>query len=124
MRQVPWDILAAVHEKDPLVDISWDQEIHKWILFWDSQRICALFHEDGSDMMELNTGEILSLLARFDNFKDGPDRIRKIRQHAANARDKARIRAELRQQESLREAERIEKVARQGGASPQVYIHQ
>lgn len=123
MREVPWDVLKAVHDKDPLVSIAWDQEIHKWMLSWDGQRICALFHEDGSDMMELNASEILSLLDRFDNFKDGPDRIRKMRQRSADARKKAALREEFRIQESMREAERVHKVLRQGGASPQVYIH-
>lgn len=107
MREVPCHIAKALHDKDPDVNIHWDQDVHRWALTWKNQRICTLFHEDGSDMIELCLDEITSFLDRFDNRKNGPERVNGMRAVAANARRKALLRAELEEQESLREAERV-----------------
>ena len=122
MREVPADIERRLKDKDPLAKIYWDMEIHQWVLYWDGVRICTLFHSDGSDMMELCWDEISTMLDRFDNHKDGPERITAIRQTAANARRKAALRAEVMQEESMREAERVTRV-QQSGCPLQVYVH-
>ena len=50
MRETPWYISKAIHARDPLADVRWDDRLHVWVLYWDNVRICALFHADGSDM--------------------------------------------------------------------------
>ena len=121
MRELPVEIARRLKAKDPLARIFWDQDIHKWVLEWDGVRICALFHSDGTDMVELCWDEISDMLDKFDNYKDGPERIAAIRTVAANARRKAEIQAQLRQEESMREAERIAKVQK-SGCPLQVYV--
>lgn len=121
MREVPADIASRLKAKDPLARIFWDQEIHKWVLEWDGVRICTLFHSDGADMIELCWDEISDMLDKFDNYKDGPERIAAIRKVAANARRKAECRAERMREESMREAERIAKV-QSSGCPLQVYV--
>lgn len=107
MREVPFQIAMKLHEKDADADIFWDQDLHKWVLTWKNRRICTLFHEDGSDMMELCLDEITALLDRFDNHKDGPERVARMRAVAVDAKRKAALRAEFAEQESMREGERV-----------------
>jgi hypothetical protein len=121
MREVPVEIASRLRDKDPLARIFWDQEIHKWILVWDGVRICALFHSDGADMIELCWDEISGLLDKFDNFKDGPERFAAICKVAANARRKAEQRAETLKEESMREAESVARTL-QRGCPLQVYV--
>lgn len=121
MREVPDDISRRLRAKDPLAKIEWDQEIHRWILYWNGRRICALFHEDGSDMMELCWDEISGMLDRFDNYKDGPERIASMRKAASEAKRKADIRAEYLRDEAEREAERVTRT-QLNGCPLQVYV--
>ena len=121
MREVPDDIARRLREKDPLATIKWDMEIHRWCLLWDNQRICALFHDDGSDMLELCWDEISGILDKYDNYKDGPERIANMRKVSANAKRKAELRAEKLREESIREAERVSRTL-QNGCPLQVYI--
>ena len=122
MREVPAEIARRLHDKDPLARVFWDMEIHRWVLEWDGVRICTLFHEDGTDMMELCWDELSGLLDRFDNYKDGPERIASIRKVAANAKRKAALNAERKIDESMREAEEVAKVQRTG-CPLQIYVH-
>lgn len=122
MREVPWDVRRELHSRDPEADVFWDAEIHRWVLSWRKRRVCVLFHEDGTDMLELCASEILGLLDRFDNFKDGPDRLKAMRRVAADARHRAEIRREFAEQESMREAERMAKSIA-AGPKVQIEIH-
>ena len=121
MREVPDDIAKRLRSKDPLASIRWNMEVHKWELLWDGKVICALFHEDGTDMMELCWDEICAFLDRFDTYKDGPERIANMRKASINARKKAMLRAESLQEESMREAEKVSRTLLRG-CPLQVYI--
>lgn len=121
MRNVPSYIEAAVKEKDPLVKISWDQSIHRWVLWWDGQRICTLFHTDGTDMMELVSDEIIEILDRFDNYKNGPERFSRMRAVAENARRKSEELEKIRMEESIRESEKVSRNI-SSGCPLQVYV--
>lgn len=121
MRDVPSHIAKAIRDRDPLAEIRWDDSIHCWILYWDNQRICSLFHEDGNDMLEPCADEILSIMGRYDNYNDGRERIRAMRRSSAEARRKADERKKVMMEESMRESEKVADVML-NGVSPQVHI--
>ena len=106
-REAPWHVVKGLHEIDAKADVRWDDMMHNWFLYWDGQRICGLFHRDGSNMLELVLDEIRDLLDTSDNFKDGPDRVRRMRRRAEEARSRAELRKELMIEESIRESERM-----------------
>ena len=93
MRTPPDYITNEIHKRDPKADIVWDDRLHVWKLYWDGQPICALSHDDGTDMLELCLDEILDFMASCDNWRNGQDRIRAMRR-AAESR-KRRIAARM-----------------------------
>ncbi len=121
MRETPWYISKAIHARDPLADVRWDDRLHVWVLYWDNVRICALFHADGSDMQELCVDEILDIMGKYDNYNDGAERLAAIRRTAANAKYKAEQRKRQIIEETERETHSMCRTLTRG-ANPQVYI--
>lgn len=121
MRALPDHIRKAVHDRDPKADVVWDDRLHVWFLVWDGQRICALSHDDGTDMIEPCADEILAFMAACDNWKDGPDRIKAMRRATSERKRRLAARQEAIAEESRREARNVAEVFRRG-VSPQVYI--
>lgn len=107
MRTAPWHIVKGLHELDEKADVIWDEITHNWVLYWDNQRICGLFHADGTNMLELNLDEIKTILDRSDNFKDGPERVRRMRSNAAEAKSRANLEHERMIENSCRESEKM-----------------
>ena len=121
MREVPWHISKAIHARDPLADVRWDDRLHVWVLYWDNVRICALFHADGSDMQEICVDEVLDIMGRYDNYNDGAERLASIQRTAHSARYKAHQRQLQMMEDSEREAGSVHKTLTQG-VSPQIYV--
>lgn len=122
MRTLPDHIAKAIHARDPKADVRWDERLHVWYLFWDNQPICALSHDDGTDMIEPCTDEILNFMASCDNWQDGPERVRAMKRAASDRKRRISERNAARFEEARREAGKAVKVFL-GGVSPQVYIH-
>ena len=106
-RELSWHEKRELHKIDQLADVRWDEEQHVWVLYWDNIRICCLYHSDGSNMVELCLDEVRDILARNDNYKDGPERVKTMRRRAADAKANAARRQELMMEESIREAEAV-----------------
>ena len=121
MRDVPDHIRRRLKERDPLASVVWDDRSHVWVLYWDGVRICQLFHEDGSDMVELCLDEILDIMGRYDNSNDGPERLARMRRSAANARARAEERKQQLVEESMRESSKVTDVLL-SGVSPQYHV--
>lgn len=121
MRDVPDHITKAIHDRDPLASVKWDDCQHTWILYWDGVKICNLFHADGKDMIELCVDEILDIMGRYDNYNDGMERIKAMRRSASEAKRKAEERKKIMIEESMKETEKVTDVM-VNGVSPQVHI--
>ena len=106
-RELSWYERRELHSIDPLADVRWDEEKHIWVLYWDNVRICCLYHSDGSDMVQLCMDEVRDILARCDNYKDGPERLKAMRRRAADVKSRAALRQERLMEESIREAEAV-----------------
>ncbi len=113
-RELSWHEKRELHNIDQLADVRWDEEQHVWVLYWDNVRICCLYHSDGSNMVELCMDEVRDILARCDNYKDGPERVKAMKRRAADAKANAARRQELMMEESIREAEAVAKNQMQG----------
>ena len=122
MRTLPDHIKKIIHARDPKADVKWDDRLHVWYLYWDGQPICALSHDDGTDMIEPCADEILNFMATCDNWNDGPERVKAMKRAAANRKRRIAERNAAMAEEARREAEKAGKVFI-SGVSPQVYIH-
>ena len=121
MRELPKHIEQAVKARDPLASVVWEERRHVWALEWDGVRICDLFHADDTPMIEPVVEEILGIMGRFDNWQDGPERLKAISRNAENAKRKAQERAAILSEEAKRESEKVSGVF-EHGVSPQIYI--
>ncbi|MBR5026604.1 MAG: hypothetical protein IKX48_16195 [Victivallales bacterium] len=122
MRTPPDHITKEIHKRDPKADIIWDDRLHVWKLYWDGQPICALSHDDGTDMLEPCLDEILDFMASCDNWRNGQDRIRHMRQAAESRKRRIAARLAAGKEEAAAEARKVGRVLK-NGVSPQVYIH-
>lgn len=121
MRTLPDHVRKAVKARDPKADVVWNERLHVWYLMWDGQPICALSHDDGTDMLEPCTDEILAFMAACDNWNDGPERIKAMRRAAAERKRRLAERQMALVEDLKEEGRKVGNVFK-NGVSPQVYI--
>lgn len=92
MRTAPEHILKALRKHDPGLGLTWEtrQPGPGWFITHHGQRVCKYVHADGTEALnDLTASELLGIVERMDNFKDGPDRLKRSERVAADRRGRA-----------------------------------
>lgn len=116
MREAPEHVIRALRAEDPALEVRWSSESGMWQLRHRGRTVCALRHGDGTPMLSLDgyTDEIVALVQRSDNRRDGPERLRRFMRGERERQAAGEQQRKIAEEATRREAEKVGRVWENG----------
>jgi len=123
MRQPPAYIEKALRQYCSELGLEWSARIVAWYVTYGGRRLFTL-QRGNAPIVELdgNKEEILAIVIRADNWRDGPDRLKGMARVAKEREYQARVSREATMAEAGRHGDNMAGVFKRGGAKPFAHI--
>ena len=123
MRQPPAYIEQALRQYCPELGLEWSGRVRAWYVTYGGRRLFTL-QRGNAPIVELdgNREEVLAIVIRADNWRDGPDRLKGMARAAKEREYQARVSSAAAMAEAGRHGDDMGGVFARGGAKPFVHI--